>query len=207
MGPIRKKKMIVATLAIAAISMTLVSAAIIYFYTGTLTLSSETPKVTWVTGTDITATVGTNKTWCQIAIGNLEPNATTVYTNALKFTVAGDSNAGGMTLQIVSLTDPNTIIYGIKFYVFTQGVSSTGLTLVDGGTVTISNTDGNAAVSSVGYRQAAAPAGYGSTTLPIASNGFSGVAATTYIVALEVMGEDGILTTQTANLQLNLVWS
>ncbi len=200
-------RIVIVALVIALVSATLVAAAIYYYYTAQVQINVETPKITWVTGGDIVASIGTNKTWCQITMNNLEPNATTVYTNALKFTVDTASAASGMALQITTLTDTNTIIWGIRFYIFTQGASSTSLTLVDGGNATIGTTDGVSAVAAVGYRQSSASSGYGSTSIPTQSSGFTGSASTTYIIAIEVMGKDGILTTQTATLQLKLLWS
>jgi hypothetical protein len=204
---IRASRIILVGLIIAIACIGLVAAAIYYYYYAQVQVTVETPKVMWVTGSDINASIGTNKTWCEITIGNLEPNATTVYTNALKFTVGTASSASGMSLQIASITDSNTIIWGIRFYVFTQGASSTNLTLVDGGNVTIGTTDGNPSIAAVGYRQSGAPSGYGSATTPIQSSGFTGGAGTTYVIALEVMGKDGILTTWTATMQLKMLWS
>jgi hypothetical protein len=203
----RKTRTSIIALVITAIVLTtIVSAAIYRYYSAQVQVTAEAPKVTWVTGSDIEASIGTNKTWCQITISNLEPNATTLYTNALKFTVDSASSAGGMALQITTLNDSSNIIWGIRFYIFTQGVGSTSLTLVDGGTATIGNTDGSDAVTAVGYRQAGASSGYGSTSTPIQSDAFTGSASTTYIIAIEVMGKDGILTTQTASMQLKLLW-
>lgn len=204
---IRATRIIIVALIIALVSVTLVAASIYYYYTAQVQVNVETPKITWLTGGDITASIGTNKTWCQITINNLEPNATTVYTSALKFTVGTASAASGMTLQITTLTDTNAIIWGIRFYIFTQSTLSTSLTLVDGGNATIANTDGNSAVAAVGYRQSSASSGYGSTSVPTQSSGFTGSASTTYIIAIEVMGKDGILTTQSASMQLKLLWS
>lgn len=204
---IRASRIIIVALIIALVSITLVAAAIYYYYTAQVQVNVETPKVTWVTGSDIAASIGTNKTWCQITVGNLEPNATTVYTNALKFTVGTLSSSSGMALQVTTLTDNSSIIWGIRFYVFTNSTLSTSLTLVDGGNATIGSTDGNQPVAQVGYRQSGANANYGSTTVPTQSGGFTGSAGAMYIIAIEVMGKDGILTTQTATLQLKLLWS
>lgn len=203
----RASRIVIVGLIIALASITLVAAAIYYYYTAQVQVTVEAPKITWLTGSDITASIGTNKTWCQITVSNLEPNATTVYTNALKFTVGTSSSANGMALQVTTLTDSNSIIWGIRLYIFTQGASSTSLTLVDGGNATISSTDGNNAVAAVGYRQSSASSGYGSTSVPTQSAGFTGSASTTYVIAIEVMGKDGILTTQTASMQLKLLWS
>jgi hypothetical protein len=96
---IRATRIIIVALAIALASIALVAAAIYYYYTVQVQVNVETPKVTWVTGGDIAASIGTNGTWCQITIGNLEPNATTVYTNALKFTVGTTSGSSGMALS------------------------------------------------------------------------------------------------------------
>jgi hypothetical protein len=204
---IRASRIIIAAIVIALVSITLVAAAIYYYYTAQVQVNVEAPKVTWVTGSDVVASIGTNKTWCQITIGNLEPNATTVYTNALKFTVNSASSASGMAVQVTTLTDSSSIIWGMRFYVFTQAASSTSLTLVDGGNATIGSTDGNQPVAQVGYRQSGANVNYGSTTVPTQSSGFTGSSGATYIIAIEVMGKDGILTTQTATLQLKLLWS
>jgi len=192
---------------ILMLSVTLVLATIYYYYTAQVPVSVETPKVQWVTGSDITATIGTNNTWCQISVSKLQPNATTVYTSALKFTVVSASAASGMKLQIASITDTNTIIWGIRFYIYKSGASSTTLTLVDGGSVSIGTTDGNTAVDAVGYRQSGANANYGSTSTPADSTGFTGAADTTYIIVIECYGKDGILSTQTATIQLRLIWS
>ena len=204
---IRGSRIIVIALTIALVLIALVAAAIYYYYTAEIQVNVEAPRVTWVTGSDITASIGTNKTSCQITINNLEPNATTVYTNALKFTVNTASSTNGMAVQLTNLADSGNIIWGIRFYVFTEGGSSTSLLLVDGGNATIGSTDGNVPVAQIGYRQSGANSNYGSITLPTQSTGFTGSMGTTYIVAIEVMGNDGILTTQTATLQLKLLWS
>ncbi len=189
------------------LSVTLVAATIFYYYTAKVSVSVEAPKIQWVTGDDISATIGTNDTWCEISVSKLQPNATTIYTSALKFTVLTASAASGMKLQIASVIDSSTIIWGIRFYIFTSGASSTTLTLVDGGSVSIGSTDGAVAVDEVGYRQSGAAAGYGSTSTPADSSGFTGASGTTYIIVIEAYGEDGILTTDTATIQLRLIWS
>lgn len=194
-------------LAIAMVSLVLVAATIYYYYTAKVPVSVEVPKLKWVTGSDITATIGTNYTWCQISLSKLQPNATTVYTSALKFNVTTASGSSGMKLQIASVTDSDTIIWGIRFYIYKSGVSSTTLTLVDGGSVSIGSTDGNAAVDAVGYRQSGATSGYGSTSAPVDSSGFTGALNTVYIIVIEAYGKDGILSTQTATIQLRLIWS
>jgi hypothetical protein len=205
---IRASKIILAALAIVLASITLVAVAIYIYYSAQVQVGVETPKVTWTSGSDMTAITGTNKTSCQITLGNLEPNATTVYTSALKFTIGSTSSgSGGMALQILTVTDSDGIVWGIKLYVFTQGASSTSLTLVDGGNATILNTDGGSAIATVGYRQSGASSGYGSATYPTESSGFTGNAGTTYVIAIEVMGKDGISTASTASIQLKLVWS
>lgn len=194
-------------LVIVMVLVALVSAVIYYYYTAQVSISVEAPKVQWVTGTDISATIGTNTTWCQISLSNLEPNATTVYTNALKFTVVSASGASGMKLEIASVTDTDTVIWGIRFYIYESGAGSTILTLVDGVSVSIGSTDGNAAVDAVGYRQSGANTNYGSTTTPADSTGFTGAASTTYIIVIEAYGKDGILSSQSATMQLRLIWS
>jgi len=203
---IRASRIIIIALVIALASITLVAAAIYYFYTAQVQVNVETPKVTWVTGSDIAASIGTNKTSCQITIGNLEPNATTCYTNALKFTV-NTATVNGMSVQITSVSDTNSIIWGIRLYVFNQSASSSSLTLVDGGNVTIGSTDGNAAVAQVGYRQTGANSAYGSTTTPTGSGNFAATAGQNFIIVVEVMGKDGILSTYAATLTLKLLWS
>jgi hypothetical protein len=187
--------------------VTLVAATIYYYYTAQVPVSVETPKVKWVTGSDIAATIGTNLTWCQISLSKLQPNATTVYTNALKFTPLANSTTTGMKLEVASVTDTNTIIWGIRFYIYVSGASSTTLSLVGGGSVSISGTDGAAAVDAVGYRQSDASSGYGSTSTPADSTGFTGWTYNTYIIVIEAYGKDGILSTQTATIQLRLIWS
>jgi hypothetical protein len=182
----------------AIVLVGLVFAMAYYYYSVHVPVSVETAKIQWKTGTDISASMGTNTTWCQISLGKLEPNATTVYTDALNFTVlSGSSN---MKLEISSVTDTNNIIWGIRFYIYQSGGSSSTLQLVDGGSVSVGGTNGSAAIDSVGY-------GYGSTSQPVDSNGFVGTSATTYIIAIEACGKDGILITQTADIQLKLIWS
>lgn len=100
---IRTSRIIIVAMVVVLALISLVAAAIYYFYYAQVQVSVETPKVSWVTGSDIAASIGTNKTWCQIAISNLEPNATTVYTNALKFTVGTTSSASGMALKLERL--------------------------------------------------------------------------------------------------------
>jgi hypothetical protein len=192
---------------IAVISATLVAATIYYYYTAKVPVSVEAPKVRWVAGSDISASIGTNSSWCQISLSNLEPNATTVYTSALKFTIVTASSSSGMKLQIASVTDTNSIIWGVRFYIFRSGASNTTLRLVEGGWVTVNNTDGTAAVDAVGYKQSGNASNYGSTTTPAYSSGFTGQASTTYVIVIEAYGKDGILSAQTATIQLRLIWS
>jgi len=109
--------------------------------------------------------------------------------------------------KVASVTDSNTIIWGIRFYIYVSGASSTTLSLVDGGSASISTTDGSTAVDAVGYRQSGASSGYGSISTPADSTGFTGWTYNTYIIAIEAYGKDGILSTQTATIQLRLIWS
>jgi hypothetical protein len=189
---------------IAIVMVGLVISAVYYYYTAHIPVSVETPKIQWLSGTDINASIGTNNTWCQITLTRLEPNATTVYTNALEFTVL--SVPANMKLEIASVTDTSTIVWGIRFYVYQSGSSNSTLKLVDGGYVSIQGTDGNAPVDQVGYRQNGATAGYGSNSTPADSNGFLPT-STTYIIVIEAYGRDGITTTQTATIELRLIWS
>jgi hypothetical protein len=189
---------------IAIVMVGLVISAVYYYYTAHIPVSVETPNIQWLTGTDISASIGTNNTWCQIKLTGLEPNATTVYTNALEFTVL--SVPANMKLEIASVTDGSGIVWGIRFYVYENGSSSSTLKLVDGGSVSISSTNGNNATDQVGYAQAGAPSGYGSTTTPADSNGFTVTSPATYIIVIEAYGKDGILTTQTATIELRLIW-
>lgn len=204
----KASRIIVVAFIIALASIGLVAATVYYFYTAQVTVNVEKPKVTWVTGSDIAATLGTNQTWCQITINNLEPNATTCYTSALSFTLGTTgSSTNGMALQIASVTDTNLIIWGIRLYVFTSGGSSSSLTLVNGASVTVGSTNGATNVSSVGYRQAGASVLYGSTAVPSVSNSFTGSASTTYTIVIEVIGKDGINTSMSATLGLMLQFS
>ncbi|MEM2935591.1 MAG: hypothetical protein QW231_00240 [Candidatus Bathyarchaeia archaeon] len=157
-----------------------------------------------MSGDDITASIGTNKTWAQIGVSKLQANATTVYTSALKFKALA---AGTVKLQITSVTDANSIIWGVRLYVFKAGGSSTDLTLVNQCTVTVGGTDGNAAVAQVGYRQSGAPSGYGGTTTPQESGNISAAIDDVYVIVIEIYGKDGILDSQSATIQLKLVWS
>jgi hypothetical protein len=203
---LRKRSMALALMLLTA-TVSLVAATVYYFYNAKVPISVETPKIQWVTGTDISATISTNSSWCQISLSNLEPNATTLYTSALKFTVLSASQSSGMKLEIASITDTNSIIWGIRFYIYKSGASSTTLTLVDGGSVSIGSTDGNIAVAAVGYRQSGASSSYGLTSTPADSSGFTGAASTTYIIVIEAYGKDGILSSQSATIQLRLIWS
>jgi len=169
-------------------------------------VSPAPSRVIWSTGSDAIATTDANER-CEISLNRLEPNATTVYTDALKFTLLSPSVVSYMKLEIASVTDNYGIIWGIRFYVFKSGTSTTTLTLVDGSSVPINNTDGNSAVCTVGYRHLNADLGYGETTPPADSKAFTGADTATYTVAVEVYGKDGILSTQSATLRLELVWS
>lgn len=194
-------KLIVLLFAIA--SITFVAAMVYYYYSASVSVSVETPKIEWQQGSDITATIGTNKTWCQISLSKLQPNATTVYTSALKFKILSN---GTVKLQIGSVTDSNTIIWGVRFYVFKTGTSDYNLTLVNGDIVTIASTDGLAAKGEVGYRQAGAPSGYGGITTPQYSGAISATTNDAYVIVVEIYGKDGILTSQSATIQLRLYW-
>jgi hypothetical protein len=203
----RLMKLLSVALIVAMVMVGLVVAYVYYYYTAQIPVLVETPKIQWAQGTDASnPLIGTNSTWCQISLGKLEPNATTVYTDALNFTVLSAST--NMKLEITSVTDTNTIIWGIRFYIYQSGASSSTLTLVDGATVSIPSTNGGNPVDQVGYRQSSAPSGYGSTLPPpVDSNGFTGTSLTTYIIAVEAYGKDGILTTQSATIELSLIWS
>jgi hypothetical protein len=167
-------------------------------------VSAKTPRIEWLLGSDITPVVDEENVRFQIT---LYPRATTVYTNALKFKVVGTSQPNSMRLQISAVTDTYCIIWGMRFYIFKSGSNSTNLTSAGNGVISIDNTDGNTAIDAVGYRHIEAPSEYGSTTTPVDSTGFTGVGDTAYIIAIEASGRDGILSTQTAALQLMLVWA
>lgn len=185
------------------LSTALVAATLYYYYTASVPVSVETTKIEWQTGTDISATIGTNKSWCQIALNSLQPNATTVYTSALKFKVLAD---GTVKLEIGSITDSNSIIWGVRFYIFKTGASSSNLTLVNWGNVTVSDTDGLSSKAEVGYRQSGALSGYGGTTTPQVSGIISASADDIYVIVIEIYGKEGILSTQSASMQLRLSW-
>ncbi|HXX87120.1 MAG TPA: hypothetical protein VEH86_01570 [Candidatus Acidoferrum sp.] len=202
---IRLRNLVSIALIMAIVLVGLVVAAVYYYYTARVTVSVETPKIQWITGTDISASIGTNTTWCQISLSKLEPNATTVYTNALEFTVLSSAPTN-MKLEIASVADANTIIWGIRFYVYQSGASSSTLSLVDGGSVSVTGTNGNTPVDQVGYRQPGASSSYGSASTPADSVGFAGTSSTTYIIAIEAYGRDGILSSQTASIELRLIW-
>lgn len=165
---------------------------------------AETPRIEWLPGSDITPVIAAENVCFQIT---LHPRATTVYTNALKFKALSTSQPNGIRLQISAVTDNNRIIWGLRFYIFKSGSNSTNLAFADNGAASVDNTDSNAAIDAVGYRHPDAPSEYGSTTTPVDSTGFTGAQDTTYIIAIEASGRDGILSTQTAALQLTLVWA
>lgn len=169
-------------------------------------VSAAPSRAIWSTGSDAIAKVDASG-WPEICLSGLEPNATTVYTDALKFTLFSQSAVSQVRIEIASVIDSCGIIWGIRFYVFKSGTSTTTLVLVDGGLVPIDNTDGTAAVCTVGYRQPDAYLGYGETATPVDSKAFTGADSAAYTVAVEVCGKDGILSTQAATLQLELVWS
>ena len=190
-------------LLLAMVSVPVV-AAIYYYYGLGLLVSPEAPKIEFLQGDDITATINpTNRTWAQLTVDKLQPNATVVYTSALKFRVL---SAGTVKLQIASVSDSNSIIWGLRLYVFKTGASTYSLTLVDGGEVTVGSTDGNAPLMEVGYRQSGAPSGYGGTSLPQESSAISASANDTYVIVIEIYGKDGILSSQSATLSLKLIW-
>ncbi len=191
--------------AIPIVLLAIVAATLCYCFVQ-LPVSVASSRVKWSTGSDVTAKIDANE-WCEISLNKLEPNATTVYTDILKFTPLSNSVVSRMRLEIASVVDSNGIIWGIQFYVFKSGTSNTILTLVDGSSVSIDKTDGDVAVCAVGYRQTDADLGYGSTTTPVKSTVFIGADSTTYTIAVEAYGKDGILSTQAAMLQLGIVWS
>lgn len=190
-------------LTIAMVSLVLVAATIYYYYTSTVTVSVEAPKINWVTGGDVAATISGNKSYCTVSISKLQPNATTVYTSALKFTVV---EAGTIKLQIASVTDSSSIIWGMRFYIYKDGGSGTSLTLIDGGQVTVSTADG-AQKDAVGFYQTGANTNYGTLfgSLPAGSTGFAAT-TTTYIIVLEAMDEETCQTTESATINLRLIW-
>lgn len=169
-------------------------------------VSAASSRVLWSTGSDAVAKINANGR-PEISLSGLEPNATTVYTDALKFTLVSQSGVSHVEIEIASVIDSHGIIWGIRFYVFKSGTSSTTLTLVDGSSVPIDKTDGTAAVCAVGYRRADACVDYGETQAPVYSKAFIGADSAAYTIAVEVYGKDGILSTQGATLQLELVWS
>lgn len=184
----------------------MIVSATLYCCFAQLSVSVAPLGVRWSNGGDAIAATDASE-WCLIFLNNLEPNATTVYTDALKFTLVSNSVVSNMKLEIASVTDSNGIIWGIRFYMFKSGTSTTALTLVDGSSVSIDDTDGNAVICSVGYRHADADPGYGSSTTPADSTAFNGSYSTTYTIAAEVHGRDGILSTQAATLQIGVVGS
>lgn len=193
------------TTASPAVFLVIVSATLYYCF-AQLPVSVIPSRASWSTGTDAIATIDTNG-WCEISLNRLEPNTTTVYTDILRFTPLTGPAVSSMKLEVASVIDSNEIIWGIRFYVFKSGTSTTTLALVDGCSVLIDNTDGNAAISAVGYRDADADLGYGSTTTPADSAVFNGSHSVVYTIAVEVHGRDGILSTQVATLQIGVVGS
>lgn len=191
--------------ALLLISVITVAATIYYYYTSTVTVSVEAPKINWVTGGDVAATISGNKSYCTVSIDHLQPNATTVYTSALKFTVL---NNGTVKLQIASVTDNNGIIWGMRFYIYETGAGSRDLELVDGSHVTVTSIVDQTPVDVVGYRASGAPSGYGDTTPPIYSTGFDETAATTtYVIVLEAYGEETCQVGESATIELRLIWT
>jgi hypothetical protein len=176
-----------------------------YYCTAQSSVSAASSRVVWSTGSDAIAKIDANGR-PEIFLSGLEPNATTVYTDALKFTLLSQSVLDQMKIEIAFMIDSHGIIWGIRFYVFKSGTSTTTLTLVDGSSVPIDNTDGAAAVCAVGYRQSDACLGYGKTTTPVDSKAFTGADSAAYTIAVEVYGKDGILSTQGVMLQLELIW-
>ena len=189
---------------IPMVLLAIVSATLYYGFVS-LPVSVVPSNVRWSAGRDAIATIGASGR-CEVSLSRLEPNATTVYTDTLRFTLLSNS-VSSMKFEIVSVLDGNEIVWGIRFYVFKSGTSSTALTLVDGSLASIDGTDGNAAICAVGYRHADADLGYGSTTTPVDSTVFTGSNSTTYTIVAEVHGKDGILSTQAATLQLGVAWS
>jgi len=168
-------------------------------------VSAAPSRVIWSTGSDTIAKIDTNGQ-PEISL-TIEPDVTTVYTDALKFTLLSQSDLSYVKIEIASVIDSHGIIWGIRFYVFKSGTSSTALTLVDRSLVSIDNTDGTNAICALGYRRADACLDYGETTTPVYSKAFTGVDSAAYTIAVEVYGKDGILNTQGVTVQLELVWS
>lgn len=190
---------------IPVVFLVIVSATLYHCF-AQLPVSVGPSRVRWSTGKDSVAAMDANE-WCEISLIRLEPNATTVYTDALEFAPLSNSVVSSMKLEIASVIDSNGIIWGIRFYVFRSGTSTTTLTLVDGVSASIGNTDGSTAICAVGYRHADADPSYGSTTTPVDSTVFTEPHPTAYTIAAEVHGKDGILSNQAATLQLRIVWS
>ena len=168
-------------------------------------VSAAPSGVIWSAGNDAIAKIDVNGQ-PEISL-RLEPDVTTVYTDALKFTLLSQSDSSHVKIEIASVTDSDGIIWGIRFYVFKPGTSTTTLALVCGGSAPIEDTDGGAAVCAVGYRQSNASLGYGETTTPVYSKAFSGADSNTYTVAVEACGKDVIPSAQTATLLLEVVQS
>jgi len=190
---------------VSMVLLTIISATS-YYCIAQSPVSTAPTRVIWSTGSDAIAKIDANER-PEISLSRLEPNATTVYTDALKFTLLSQSVVSHIKIEIASVIDNHGIIWGIRFYVFKSGTSTTTLLLVDGSSVSIDNTDGAAAVCAVGYRQSDAYLDYGETTTPVDSNAFTGADSAAYTIAVEVHGKDGILSTQAATLRLELVWS
>jgi len=160
----------------------------------------QSPRLEWLGGGDIVPTLSAGDCFTPL---RLFPNVTTVYTDALRFVLHSKC---GIKLEIASVDDSGGIIWGIRFYVYKFGASTTSLTLVDGVSVVINDTDGSSAVCQVGYRQLGANEGYGSTITPVDSNRFTGADSDVYKVVIEAY-DHGTLCTQTATIQLKLIWS
>jgi hypothetical protein len=192
---------------ISMVSMVLLAiiSATSYYCIAQLPVSAAPSRVIWSAGSDAIAKIDANGQ-PEISL-TIEPNVTNVYTDALKFTLLSQSDLSHVEIEIASVIDSDGIIWGIRFYVFKSGTSTSALALVDGGLVPIENTDGAAAVCAVGYRQSDACLGYGETTTPIDSKAFNAAGSAAYKVAVEVCGRDGILSGQAATLLLELVWS
>lgn len=188
--------------AIFMVSLTIASGALHYCFSQML-VSVESPCIEWLANSDITPSMGAEG-W-QIPL-KLVANATTIYTNALKFMLLPNSIGDSMKLEIASVNDTDHIIWGIRFYIYKSGASNSTLKLVDRSSVMIDGTNGNCAVCEVGYRQRGADVDYGSTTTPVYSTSFTGVNSTAYMIVIEAHAS-GILSMQTATMQLRLSWS
>ena len=181
------------------------SSGIADYFVQRMLVSAESTAFEWTNNSDLTPVMTSDNSY-QIKV-TLMPNATTVYTNALRFTSFSNSVSNLVKLELSSINDPNGIISGLSFYICKGGSANTSIPFADSGSMIVEDTNGKSPICAIEYYQNGAKSNDRSTVLPVDSLSFHTDYLASYVIAIEGRANPSALSTQTGSVKLELVWS